>query len=158
MTRAGCRSRRVTPAIGVLAAAALALAACGGTDATSEPTTELSVTGADGLEFEPDVFAVPAGVEVTVRFTAEPSVEHDLVIEGAAAHGMVGEEGHGEHEEPHDEHSDGGDDLHVAHADAGETVSATFMITMPGAYEVYCSVPGHREAGMVATLTVVDEA
>jgi hypothetical protein len=49
-------------------------------------------------------------------------------------------------------------DLAVAHADPGQTVTGTFMIREPGAYEVYCSVPGHRESGMVATLTVDDGA
>jgi uncharacterized cupredoxin-like copper-binding protein len=35
----------------------------------------------------------------------------------------------------------------------GDTGSAT--INAPaGTYEYYCNVPGHREAGMVGTLTV----
>lgn len=53
------------------------------------------------------------------------------------------------------DHGEDGD-LHVVHADAGELASGTFTIDEPGSYEVYCSVPGHRDAGMVATLTVVD--
>jgi uncharacterized cupredoxin-like copper-binding protein len=143
---------RLRPILAALTTGVLLLAACAGDDAP-DATTDLEVTGTDALEFEPDSFAVPAGQEVTVRFTAEEAVEHDLVIEGAAMHGMVGEEGHGDH----DDHAMEGDDLHVAHADAGQTVTATFMIDEPGSYEVYCSVPGHREAGMVATLTVVAE-
>lgn len=46
--------------------------------------------------------------------------------------------------------------LHIVHADAGQTTSAAFTMAQPGNYEVYCSVPGHREAGMTATLTVTD--
>lgn len=75
---------------------------------------------------------------------AAGSVEHDFVVEGAARYGTA-EAGH---------EADNPDDLHVAHADEGETVTATFMIDMAGTYTVYCSVPGHRDAGMVASLEV----
>ncbi len=140
-----------------LAAGALLLAACGGAQAD----TELSVTGTDELTFEPDEFTVPAGEEVTLELTSG-GVEHDLVVADAAEVGHVGEEGHGDHDadedgmENGDDHAEGENDLHVAHADANESVTGTFQIDEPGTYEVYCSVPGHREAGMTATLEVVD--
>jgi uncharacterized cupredoxin-like copper-binding protein len=119
-------------------------------DASGADTTALTVVGTDALTFIPDVFAIPAGEEVTVTFTAEAAAEHDFVIADAAALGTTGEEGHGDHGD--DETPD--TDLHVAHADAGQTVTATFTISEPGTYTVYCSVPGHRESGMLATLTV----
>ena len=37
--------------------------------------------------------------------------------------------------------------------DANETVDAAFEAP-PGVYTFYCSIPGHREAGMEGTLTV----
>lgn len=138
-----------------LALGAAIVAGCGG-DGTAETTTQLQVTGTDALEFEPDAFTVPAGVEVTVELTSGPATEHDFVIEGAAEHGMTGEAGHGAHGE--EDHAMESGDLHIAHATAGETAVATFMIDTPGTYEAYCSVPGHRAAGMTATLTVVDDA
>ncbi len=147
-------NRKVLSVAGVLAGTAL-LAACGGDD-TPAATTELSITGTYDLAFEPDEFAVPVGEEVTIEFTAEATAEHDLVIEDGAMHGMAGDEGHGDHDD--EDHAMDGDDLHAAHADAGETVTATLMMNEPGTYQVYCSVPGHREAGMEATLTVVDDA
>jgi nitrite reductase (NO-forming) len=41
--------------------------------------------------------------------------------------------------------------------EAGATVTESFAAT-PGVYEFYCSVPGHKEAGMVGTLTVLPAA
>lgn len=142
-----------------LAAAAAILAACGGDD-TPAATTDLSITGTDGLAFEPDAVTIPAGQEVTVELTSEPSVEHDLVIEGVGMDAMAGDEGHGDGDEHamDDDHAMADDDLHIAHADAGETVTATFMVDEPGTYTLYCSVPGHRSGGMEAALTVVDDA
>jgi nitrite reductase (NO-forming) len=45
----------------------------------------------------------------------------------------------------------------MAAVDANASVSATFDVT-PGVYEFYCSIPGHKEAGMVGTLTVLPGA
>ena len=41
--------------------------------------------------------------------------------------------------------------------DASASITETFTAT-PGVYEFYCSIPGHREAGMVGTLTVLPGA
>lgn len=132
-----------------VAAAAVLLAACG----SDEPATEgsnaiessdtLEAAGTDRLAFEPDEFTIPAGQEVTLELTAA-AVDHDFVVEGAAEYGAADA----------NPQADDPDDLHVAHADRGETVTAEFMIDKAGTYTVYCSVPGHRDAGMVASLEV----
>jgi len=36
----------------------------------------------------------------------------------------------------------------------GATASAALSATRPGTYEFFCSVPGHREAGMTGVLAV----
>jgi plastocyanin len=140
--------------------AALALVACGGSDdedsaapggaeTTTESGTEAgggdkeaeggSAGSAGALAFEAD----PAGGlaytaksatakagEVTVDFTNPQPLSHDVVIEDAS----------------------------------GEEVGGTEVITegsdsavvelKPGKYTFFCSVPGHREAGMEGPLTV----
>ncbi len=144
-------TRRVKLAF-ALAGTAL-LASCGGGDDTAEATTEVSITGTDELAFEPDSFVVPAGEEVSLDLTAQSTVEHDLVMADAAGAVMVGDEGHDDEAMDMEE-----SDVHIAHADAGQSVSATFTVEEPGEYVLFCSVPGHRSAGMEATLTVVDDA
>lgn len=143
-----------------VAALALVAAACGGaatsddgSSGTPDVGTGLEVTGTDVLRFEPDDLSVPTATRVGLTFSAEPNVEHDFVVEGAADRGTV--EGTDESDSAGDEVDE--DDLHVVSADAGETVTATLTIDEPGTYEVYCAVPGHREAGMIGTLTVEDD-
>lgn len=138
-----------------LAAVALLLNGCGSgtsTDTPAEPSSTLDVTGTDRMEFQPDAFTIPAAEEVTVSLTAGDAVEHDFVIEAAANVGATGDDGHGEAG-----HNTPPDDLAVVHADVGQTARGDFTINDPGTYTVYCSVPGHRQSGMEATLTVMIE-
>ena len=37
---------------------------------------------------------------------------------------------------------------------AGDDATVEFVADKPGTYEFYCSVPGHREAGMIGSLVV----
>jgi uncharacterized cupredoxin-like copper-binding protein len=132
------RPGRIANAVG---AAGVFMAACGSEDpATQNDTIERPNTvvaaGTDRLVFEPDKFTIPAGKEVTLKLTAS-SIDHDFVIEGAAGSGAT----KGGHQ------AEDSKDLHVAHADRGKTVTATFRIDKSGSYTVYCSVPGHRDAG-----------
>lgn len=144
----------------LLAVGAL-LAGCG---ELVETETLLEVQGTEDFTFVPEEFTVPAGEEVTVDLTVDEAIEHDFNIEGAAdvgrASGITATDIGGE--EP-DDGQDGDDghsqtpesDLHVVHVDPGETGTGTFTIEEPDTYTVYCGVPGHREAGMEATLEVV---
>jgi uncharacterized cupredoxin-like copper-binding protein len=39
----------------------------------------------------------------------------------------------------------------------GETSIVQLTISEPGTYQVFCSVDGHKEAGMIGELTVLDQ-
>lgn len=126
MTAASRPVRRIALALG----AVLALSGCAGGEAdagTGAPVEgALAVTGTDGLKFEPTSLAAEAG-EVTVSLVCEPAVAHNFVIEET-------------------------DDT-VADCNAGATDVGTVELEA-GEYTYYCSLPGHRSAGMEGTLTV----
>ena len=44
-------------------------------------------------------------------------------------------------------------DMHIE-MPANDRVSVTFTAPEPGSYIIYCGVPGHKNAGMIATLVV----
>lgn len=90
-----------------------------------EGAREIAVTGTS-FEFDPEQISVTAGEDVTIVLTSD-DILHDFTLEDA--------------------------DGHVA-ADAGETASGGLRIDEPGTYTFYCSVAGHREAGMEGTLVV----
>lgn len=121
----------------VLATLALGLAACGGgEEASSDPETSsvsqsnsdtVAVTGTNALKFDPVDLSASAG-EVTFELTSESGVNHNLVIEEL-------------------------NDLTVVEAAAGATEAAAVSLDA-GTYTYYCSIEGHRAAGMEGTLTV----
>ena len=127
--------------------APFALAACGGDDDddgdTTAATTE-TITQAGGggggtisveadssgaLAYTTDSLTASAG-ENTIEFDNPASVGHDVVIEDA-------------------------DGNEVAKTDVITDDTATTTANLDaGSYTFFCSVPGHREAGMEGTLTV----
>lgn len=141
-----------------LALASVALVACGSSNSTT--TTETSNGGEAGggaaaeggeksgggggaggstVEFEADpggqlayttTEATAKAGKVTVDFKNPQGLTHDVAIEGS-----------------------GGETVGKTELIA-ESATSTTVNLKPGTYTYYCTVPGHREAGMEGTLTV----
>jgi plastocyanin len=141
--------KKLSIALAITAIAPFGLIACGDDDdepsddaatTTEETTTEdtassggggtISFTAAEdgSLAFEEDSAETEAG-SVTVELDNPSDVPHNVIIEG----------------------SDG--DVGGTDTVTGDTASATVELEA-GDYTFYCSVSGHREAGMEGPLTV----
>jgi len=139
------RTRWMRLAVALLAGSLL-LAACGGGGdggggdggGTGETSGETggTETGEDGgattltvsakeFVFDPATLSVPADEEVTIEVVNAGTVEHDFSLDEAGVKIL---------------------------AAATETASGSFTVAA-GTYTFYCSVPGHREAGMEGSLT-----
>lgn len=149
--------RSTTLFLALVAASSLVLAACGDTDDTTSADMPMSDSGmggtmggghdggtvhdetspvADGarrievtatsFEFDPAEITVTAGEDVAIVLTSEDLL-HDFTIDEL--------------------------DAHVA-ADADETNEGGLRADDPGRYTFYCTVAGHRAAGMEGTLVV----
>jgi plastocyanin len=88
-----------------------------------DPGARVIEVQAKEFKFEPAALRVDAGEQFTVKLTNTGVLEHDFTVEG--------------HE-----------DLGAAHAQPGKDASNTFKFDEPGDYTSYCSIPGHRQAGM----------
>ncbi len=151
--------KKALPVALALVIASLALAACGGSDDSSSSADTQSQTGtvegggdstgaeAEGgsagsasavdidavegsdLAYEQKSVDATAG-KVTVNFTNPQAIPHDVDIEDAS-----------------------GED--VGETDLVSEDSASVAVDLkPGTYTFFCSVPGHREAGMEGTINV----
>jgi uncharacterized cupredoxin-like copper-binding protein len=123
---------------------AAVLSACGG-----KPQTEVTVLMSE-FAFEPNSITVEAGKPVELTLINNGAIEHDFVIEVIQVTD-VSSSNSGEHHMATEEHSEF--DLHTSTA-AGETSTLTFTVTEPGTYQIICSVPGHKDAGMTGELIV----
>ena len=113
-------------------AGALTVAACGGGSGGSSGDTipaGATVIEAHDIKFDQKEYAAPAG-EVPIAYESKGQQVHTLVIYDADNQVV-------------------GDTLKV---NPGDTKVATFDLPA-GTYTVICDIPGHKAAGMVATLT-----
>ena len=115
----------------------LTLGACG-SDSDSDSGQASSDTSSAGpsagaitvdateFAFDPDAIEVTADEEFTIALVNGGAVEHDFNIEGQEADPIA--------------------------TTPGETAEGSFQVPA-GEYTFFCSIPGHREAGMEGTLT-----
>lgn len=119
----------------------------------AQPATELTVQMQD-FSYNPSSVTIPAGQPVTLTVDNTGNVEHDFVVEKINVttemiqdNGSTAHHAHGEEENY---------DLHVS-ARPGEASILQMTVSEPGTYEVFCSVEGHKEAGMIGKLIVLDQ-
>jgi len=80
------------------------------------------------------------------------NIEHDFVIAEIEATTKVIQDSGSNAHHAHGEKENY--DLHVS-ARPGESSVLQLTVSQPGTYEVFCSVEGHKEAGMIGKLTVL---
>jgi uncharacterized cupredoxin-like copper-binding protein len=141
----------------LLALASVALVGCGSSGSSSESTattTETSAESAGGgsgggsggsggesivkieaaegstLAFVQKEVKAKAG-QVSIEFTNPQSLSHDVAVESSS-----------------------GEEVGATELVASGKAVTTISDLKPGKYTFYCTVPGHREAGMEGTLTV----
>ena len=88
----------------------------------------VSITASE-FKFNPSSIQVAVGQKVTLTLQNSGQVEHDVTIPSAGFSLL---------------------------ARAGQTATGDFTLDKPGVFDFFCSIPGHKDAGMKGTLTVVD--
>ncbi len=122
---------RTLRAVVLLGLAGALLAACSSSQTSSSAPAkpgEIVVTATD-LKFDPTTITVTAGQPVTIRLVNKGALEHDLSIEGLGQNAAV-------------------------KAAAGANATLQFTPDKKGTFDFVCTVPGHKEAGMVGKLVV----
>jgi uncharacterized cupredoxin-like copper-binding protein len=133
----------------VLVVSALTLSACAQTGGAGPAA--LSVEARE-FAFSPDRLTVRSGQPVTVTLMNAGTVTHDFSVMTIPLSGEP--EAHASEPAGHDMGAMTEEPaLHVA-ADAGTEGTIEFTASAAGSYEFYCTVAGHKEAGMVGTLVV----
>ena len=141
----------------VLALASAALVACGSSNSTT--TTETSsggeANGGAGAESGKEAGGGEGGGS-SVEFEADPDGELAYTTtEASAKAGKVTVDFNNPQSLTHDVTIEDSSGKEVGKTELiGEGETSTTVNLKPGTYTYFCSVPGHREAGMEGTLTV----
>ncbi len=133
----------------VLILVALLAVACGG-DGGEAKTTDLLVVATD-IDYDTPRLEAATNQPVRLTLVNDGALEHDFSVRKIGVRDVHAPEGeHDDHMMSEPAHEL---DLHVAAAPGGSAL-LEFTPTEPGEYEFYCTVPGHKEAGMVGTLVI----
>ena len=148
----------------LIAAIAVALAACSGgstSTSTTAPSTASPVAGGssatavevtvkltDALKMEPASISVKAGVPVRFVVTNSGATDHEFFLGDEAA-----QMGHGQEMSAMPGMNDGHAGIGLK---AGETKTLEYTFAKAGPYLAGCHISGHYAAGMMATITVTE--
>ena len=91
---------------------------------------KLSADPGGALKYTQSTLSAKAG-KITIEFTNDSSMQHDVAIQSGTSGPIIGQ----------------------TPTFSGGTKSLTVTLK-PGKYTYFCTVPGHRAAGMLGTLTV----
>jgi uncharacterized cupredoxin-like copper-binding protein len=142
---AGKQLARYSAAAAFFLFAMLSLVAC----STSGPATVLPVALRD-VSFEPTLLTLRVGEPVRLDLRNEGTQTHDFTVEKIPATAVRAKS------DVSGAHHMESTTTYVLHAavDAGKKGRTDFRPTAPGDYEFYCTVTGHRAAGMRGALRV----
>jgi plastocyanin len=147
----------------VLALASVALVACGGSDSTTTTSSGEEASGAatesggkENAGPESGEEASGGGGSSTLEFEADPNGELAFTTTKASTKaGEVAIDFNNPQSLTHDVVIEDSSGKEVGKTDLiGKEETSTTVNLKSGTYTFYCSVPGHREAGMEGTLTV----
>ncbi len=139
----------------LLALGTLVLAACSsqGSATTSIEPAEVTLNATD-IAFDKNRLEVVAGRPVSLTLHNAGVLEHDFSIIEMPHDGEVSTSEMEDETGGHDMSNVTEEmDIHVA-APTDQSNTIEFTPTTPGEYEYFCTVAGHKEAGMVGTLVV----
>jgi len=128
----------------------IVLAACSAQQA--KPATDVTVEMTD-FAYSPSAITVPEGQPVTLTVENTGNIEHDFVVEKIDVTTNAVQDSGSDMHHAHGEEQNY--DLHIS-AGAGETSVFQLTVSEPGTYQVFCSVEGHKEAGMIGELIVLN--
>jgi plastocyanin len=139
----------------VLALASVALVACGGSDSSTTTSSGEEAGGGAAAESGKESGGGEGGGS-TVAFEADPNGELAYTTtEASAKAGNVTVDFKNPQSLTHDVAIEDSSGKEVGKTELiGEGETSTSVDLKPGTYTYYCTVPGHREAGMEGTLTV----
>jgi uncharacterized cupredoxin-like copper-binding protein len=120
------RLRSIRAAAPALAGLALLASACGQAATGGSASAEVRLVTTE-WKFDRPTLQVPAGRPVVFVLDNKGLVEHDVTVMPLGFQ---------------------------LHAQPGQTTKSTFTFDRPGTYELECSLPGHKDAGMKGTLIV----
>jgi uncharacterized cupredoxin-like copper-binding protein len=98
-----------------------------------------------GNKYKPSSFIIRKNLQVSLILKNMDNTEHDIEIEDIAIKNLSGNAGH--------QHSNAAFHLHVPPTSQN---IIEFIPLETGIYQYYCTIPGHKEAGMTGVMKVVN--
>lgn len=155
--------KRMIAGLGGLAALAVLVvvsAACGGSGSSSGGMNGMDMSTAPAgqqpdvvvdievrnVRYEPASFEVPAGKVVQINLRNMDGTEHDMQVDGLKVQ-MMDDAQMGDH-------AGMSDGMLAMHTLANGSASVMFRTEQKGTYQFYCTMPGHKDAGMVGEMKV----